>query len=50
MLEGNPIVAGQAWIRHETTFFRRDGDVVELESSSKFSSRIVLIAGRPLDG
>lgn len=50
ILQGKPQIAGQEGQPHETFFFKRDGEAVELENMKESSARLLLIAGDPLDG
>ena len=50
VLGGKPSVAGKECVPHETTFFEKEGEVVELANQGKENARIIFIAGDPLTG
>ncbi|KAH9204709.1 pirin protein [Leptodontidium sp. 2 PMI_412] len=49
-LAGTGLVGGQKVGPHDTTFFTRRGDFVELENTGDEPTHLLLLSGEPLDG
>ena len=50
IVEGEPTVAGSTGTPHETFFFNRDGDAVEIRNDTDKPARLLLVGGDPLTG
>ena len=50
IVEGEPTIAGSTGTVHETFFFKRDGDAVEVRNDTDQAARLLLVGGDPLTG